>query len=144
MLGLAIAAVTAGNGRHSATLSDEQKSGPILYIFSCFCPGIFSFGIPKLAVVALLTRITNPSPRQRIFLWSITSGCLAILFGCIVIIFAQCTPTRSQWNFSIKGTCWSRWVLIDYAIVTGSMFSLLSGFKIGIEWLRTRRRSLLR
>ena len=121
MLGLTIAAVQAGNGRHFALLSDEQKSGAILYTLAGFCPGILSFAIPKLAVVALLTRITNPSKRHKIILWIISGGCLIILFGCVIIIFAQCTPTRSQWDFSVQGTCWSPWILIYYAIVAGSM-----------------------
>ena len=122
MLGLTIAAVRAGNGRHFALLTDEQKSGTVLYTLAGFCPGIFSFGVPKLAVVALLTRITNPSRRHKIFLWSMTGGCLFILFGCVIIIFAQCAPTRSQWDFSVQGTCWSPWVLIYYAIVAGSKY----------------------
>ncbi|KAI4618412.1 hypothetical protein J4E80_005010 [Alternaria sp. BMP 0032] len=74
MLGLTIAAVQAGNGRHFSVLTDEQRSGAILYTLAGFPPGIFSFGIPKLAVVALLTRITNPSRKHRIFLWAMTGG----------------------------------------------------------------------
>lgn len=120
MLGLTIAAVRAGNGRHFATLTTEQKSDAILYTIAGFCPGILSFGIPKLAVVALLTRIMNPSRGHAVFLWSMTDGCLLILLGCVVILFAQCTPTRSQWDFTVKGTCWSPWVLVYYAIVAGS------------------------
>jgi hypothetical protein len=120
MLGLAIAGVRAGNGRHFVLLTDEQKGKAILFTISGFCPGIFSFGIPKLAVVALLTRITNPSRKHKIFLWAMTGGCLLILFGCVIILFAQCTPARSQWDFSVKGTCWSPWILIYYAIVAGS------------------------
>ncbi|RYN92430.1 hypothetical protein AA0120_g4874 [Alternaria tenuissima] len=125
MLGLTIAAVQAGNGRHFALLSDEQKSGAILYTLAGFCPGILSFAIPKLAVVALLTRITNPSKRHKIILWSISGGCLIILFGCVIIIFAQCTPTRSQWDFSVQGTCWSPWILIYYAIVAGTFSAIV-------------------
>ncbi|KAF2875905.1 hypothetical protein BDV95DRAFT_591327 [Massariosphaeria phaeospora] len=121
MLGLTIAAVRSGNGRHFATLSVEQKSGAILYTIAGFCPGILSFGIPKLAVVALLTKITNPSRAHRIFLWLMTSGCLLILFGCVIILFSQCTPARSQWDFSVKGVCWDRWILVYYAIVAGNI-----------------------
>lgn len=122
MLGLTTAAVRAGNGRHFALLTDEQKSGAVLYTIAGFCPGIFSFGVPKLAVVALLTRITNPSRRHKMFLWSMTGSCLFILFGCVIILFAQCALTRSQWDFSVQGTCWSPWVLIYYAIVAGSEY----------------------
>jgi hypothetical protein len=124
-LGLTIAAVKSGNGRHFANLTDEQRSGAILYTLAGFCPGILSFAIPKLAVVALLVQITNPSRKHRIFLWCMTIGCLLVLFGCVIIIFAQCNPSRSQWDFSVKGTCWSIWILIDYAIVVGSELSLI-------------------
>jgi len=121
MLGLTVAAVRSGNGRHFALLNNEQRSGAILYTIAGFCPGIFSFGIPKLAVVALLTKITNPSRKHRIFLWVMTSTCLLILFGCVIILFAQCTPARSQWDFSVKGKCWSPWILVYYAIAAGNI-----------------------
>ena len=121
MLGLTVAAVRSGNGRHFAVLNNDQRSNAILYTIAGFCPGILSFGIPKLAVVALLTKITNPSRKHRIFLWAMTITCLAILFGCVIILFAQCTPARSQWDFSVKGTCWSPWILVYYAIVAGNI-----------------------
>ncbi|KAF2646828.1 integral membrane protein [Massarina eburnea CBS 473.64] len=120
-LGLTVAAVSSGNGRHFPLLTTEQKSGAILYTIAGFCPGVFSFGIPKLAVVALLTRITNPTRKHRIFLWTMTIGCLVLLFGCVIILFAQCSPSRSQWDFSVQGTCWSPWVLIYYSIVAGGL-----------------------
>ncbi|KAF2833249.1 integral membrane protein [Ophiobolus disseminans] len=120
-LGLNIAAVRAGNGRHFVLLTDEQKSGAIKWTMAGFCPGILSFGIPKLAVVALLTKITNPSRMHRIFLWCMSSGCLILLIGCVPLLYTQCTPSRSQWDFSVKGTCWSPWILIYYAIVVGSI-----------------------
>lgn len=120
MLGLTVAAVRYGNGQHFALLNDKQRSGAIMYTLAGFCPGVLSFGIPKLAVVALLTRITNPSHRHRSFLWLVTGGCLVVLLGCVIILFAQCNPSRSQWDFSVRGTCWSPWILIYYAIVAGS------------------------
>lgn len=121
MLGLTIAAVRAGNGRHFAVLTNEQRSGAILYTIAGFCPGIFSFAIPKLAVVALLTKITNPSQAHKTFLWCMTSGCFVILFGCVIILFAQCQPSRSQWDFTIPRKCWSPWVLVYYAIAAGTL-----------------------
>lgn len=120
MLGLAIAGVKSGNGQHFVMLSNEQKSGAIFYTIAGFCPGVLSFGVPKLAVVALLTKIMNPGRKHKIFLWTMASVCLVLLFGCVVFLFAQCTPARSQWDFAVKGTCWSPWVLIYYAIVAGS------------------------
>ena len=74
MLGLTIAAVQTGNGHHFALLTDEQKSGAVLYTLADFRPGILSLAISKLAVVVLLTSITNPSLKHKMFLWSMTGG----------------------------------------------------------------------
>lgn len=91
-----------------------------------FLPGILSFALPKFAVVALLTRIMNTSRIHRIFLWTMTSLCLLSLLGCIIILFAQCTPAKSQWDFSIKGKCWDPWVLVHYSMYAGGQLCILS------------------
>ncbi|KAF2453059.1 hypothetical protein BDY21DRAFT_388291 [Lineolata rhizophorae] len=120
-LGLSSAAVANGNGRHFQLLTTEQQENTIMFTIAGFCPGIFSFAVPKLAVVSLLTKVMNPSKLHRIWLWFMTSMCALILFGCVIILYAQCTPSRSQWDFSITDkTCWSPWVLVDYAIFAGS------------------------
>lgn len=171
--------VRSGNGQHFAILTSKQKSGCILWTIVSFCPGIMSFGVPKLAVVALLSRIMNPSKLHVIILWtskffltlmvlhckyvrqsqaelsgresgvdlltktphdpavtmcnslttnsSVTGLCMLNLFGCVFVLFAQCTPARSQWDFSITDkSCWSPWVLVDFAIWTGGKYRSLS------------------
>jgi len=100
-------------------LSLEQKSGAILWTMVGFLPGVISFGLPKFAVVALLTHLLNASRRHTIFLWSMTTLCMFSLLGCIVILFAQCTPSRSQWDFSVKGQCWNPWILVHYSMYAG-------------------------
>jgi hypothetical protein len=118
-LGISSAAAESGSGQHFDTLSLEQQQNVIKYTIAAFCPGILSFAIPKLAVVALLTKLLNPSPAHRVFLWCASSVTTIVLFGCVVILYAQCTPSRSQWDFSVKGECWSIWVLVNYAIFAG-------------------------
>jgi hypothetical protein len=86
-----------------------------------FCPGILSFGIPKLAVIALLTRLLNPGRIHKIFLWCLGVTCLLSLLGCVVVLFGRCMPARSLWDFDVKPeSCFSVWVLVDYAIYAGS------------------------
>ncbi|KEZ39112.1 hypothetical protein SAPIO_CDS10502 [Scedosporium apiospermum] len=116
-----ILAVSSGNGKHFAILNDKQKSGAILWTIVGFCPGIMSFGVPKLAVIHLLTRLMNPSRIHRIFLWFLGTLCILSLLGCVVVLFAQCTPARAQWDFSLERKCWSPWVLVNYAIYAGSL-----------------------
>lgn len=120
LLGFTIKAVDSGNGRHFTLLSLQQKSDAILYTMAGFCPGVLSFGLPKVAVVALLTKIMNPSRKHQIFLWFISIGCVVLLLGCIALLFGQCTPSRSQWDFSVKGKCWNPWILVYYSIGAGS------------------------
>ncbi|RMY95778.1 hypothetical protein D0864_05278 [Hortaea werneckii] len=124
-LGISTAAIKSGSGRHFNTLSLEEKSGVIKYTIASFCPGILSFGIPKLAVVALLTKLTEPSRQHRTILWLSSIATLLLLFGCVIILYAQCTPSRSQWDFSVEGTCWSPWVLVNYAIVAGAVSAFM-------------------
>ena len=119
-LGISSAAAEAGSGRHFDTLTPEQQQNVIKYTIAAFCPGILSFAIPKLAVVALLTKLLAPSPAHRVFLWCSSGVTTAVLFGCVIILYARCTPARSQWNFSVKGECWSIWILVNYAIFAGA------------------------
>ncbi|TPX13554.1 uncharacterized protein E0L32_006025 [Thyridium curvatum] len=115
-----VMAVHSGNGRHFLTLTTEQKSGAILWTIVGFCPGIMSFGIPKLAVISLLERLLNPSRVHRIILWCIGVLCILSLLGCVVVLFAQCTPASSQWDFSITDKkCFDKWILVNYAIYAG-------------------------
>ncbi|KAK4233520.1 hypothetical protein C8A03DRAFT_19421 [Achaetomium macrosporum] len=116
-----VMAVQSGNGKHFAILTTEQKSGAILWTMVGFCPGILSFGIPKLAVVALLSRLMNPSRIHKIFLWSLATVCLLSLLGCVVVLFGRCTPARSLWDFDVVPEgCFDVWILVNYAIYAGT------------------------
>ncbi|KAL2262439.1 hypothetical protein VTK26DRAFT_1342 [Humicola hyalothermophila] len=116
-----ILAVNAGNGKHFGILTDDQKSAVILWTMVGFCPGIMSFGLPKLAVVALLTRLLSPGRIHRIFLWTLAIVCLLSLIGCVVVLFGRCTPARSLWDFDVvPQTCFDVSILVNYAIYAGT------------------------
>ncbi|KAK3990480.1 hypothetical protein QBC44DRAFT_349844 [Cladorrhinum sp. PSN332] len=119
-VGLSIAAVAWGNGKHFATLDLEQKQNAVKYTIFGFPPGVMSFALPKFAVVLLLNRLMNPSKYHRIFLWFLAFGSQILLLGCVVILFAQCTPSAGQWNFSLEKKCWDPMVLVRYSIGAGS------------------------
>lgn len=107
-------------------LTTEAKSRAILWTEIGFCPGVFSFGLPKLAVIHLLTRLMNPGLAHKIFLWVLGIVCNLSLLGCIVLLFVQCSPVRSQWDFSLAAEkqCWDKWVLVKYTIFAGCKFNL--------------------
>ena len=85
--------------------------------------------MPKLAVVVLLVRTMNPSLRQKWFLWTTVVASGLLLMGCVVILYAQCRPTRALWEpepIGEKVTCWSPEILVNYSIVVGGESYLLS------------------
>ncbi|KAK7954133.1 hypothetical protein PG988_014827 [Apiospora saccharicola] len=53
-------AVSYGLGRHMEALSREDQIAVTTWTYIAFCPGVMSFAIPKLAVVALLVRLMAP------------------------------------------------------------------------------------
>ncbi|KAK8038299.1 hypothetical protein PG994_015066 [Apiospora phragmitis] len=56
----------------------------------------------SLAVVCLLCRLLSPGIIHRRILWGSTTSSVVIMMACVAILFAQCTPSRSQWDFSVK------------------------------------------
>jgi rhodopsin domain-containing protein len=116
---IAFIAVDHGNGRHLEALSQEQQEKVVFWTLVGFPFGILSFGLPKLAVVALLTRIMNPSRLHKAVLWSMTIVCNVLLVLNALFLLGRCQPAESQWNFDIEGTCWNPEILVVYAITTG-------------------------
>ncbi|KAF6820623.1 integral membrane protein [Colletotrichum plurivorum] len=97
-----------------------------LSTISGFPPNVLAYTVPKFAVVALLVRILNPGKTHRVVLWSLATVCLVLVLLCIIILFAQCTPTHPQWDFEVaEKSCWSPWVLINVAILTGTFSAAL-------------------
>lgn len=113
-------AVQFGYGRQQSTLSSEELSNSIMFIMAGFAPGLMSIVVPKLAVVALLARTMNPTPKQKWFLWGTVLGSGVLLMGCVVILYLQCRPASEIWEMNFaKGSCWSMTVLVNYSIVVG-------------------------
>ncbi|KAM0326237.1 hypothetical protein ACHAQA_006834 [Verticillium albo-atrum] len=116
---LAIVAIDNGNGRHIVVLSQTQQERVTFWTLVGFPMGILSFGIPKLAVVAVLTRIMSPGRCHTIILWTMAGVCNVLLALNAVFLLGRCVPAASQWNFDMKGTCWDPQILVRYAIATG-------------------------
>ncbi|KUL81321.1 hypothetical protein ZTR_10126 [Talaromyces verruculosus] len=123
---LTTAAVGAGDGRHADSLTPHAFEQAALLNTAGFAPGILSFVIPKLGVVALLCRIFNPTQRWKIFLWSFVGGGGLLICGCIVIIYAQCNPTKALWTG--VGNCWNPSILVDYSIFAGALSAVIDIF----------------
>ncbi|KAK6860412.1 hypothetical protein PG995_004048 [Apiospora arundinis] len=100
-----VLAIHSGSGRHFDLLNSDQKSKVILWSICGFVPGVFSVAFPKFAIVYLISRLLCPTRFHLVLLWTITGMAFILLSGCYIILFVQCTPIQSQWDFSIKGKC---------------------------------------
>lgn len=116
----ATVAISHGYGRHMAVLTYEQKKAAIFWAHVGFAPGIMSFAIPKMAVVALLTRLMNPARAHLWFLWSITVLCLLTHIVVPGLHFGRCVPVQSIWDERVEGRCFDPNITVDYSIYGGS------------------------
>ncbi|KAK1961221.1 integral membrane protein [Colletotrichum sublineola] len=117
---LSTLAVASGTGRHLDVLTLEQQQNNMLWTTAAQCPGIMSFGLPKLAVICLLTRLLNPGVFHKWFLWWLGIWCQLTLAVTVVLLIGRCTPARALWDFSVTGTCFDPSILINYSIYAGA------------------------
>ncbi|KAI0153242.1 integral membrane protein [Xylariaceae sp. FL1272] len=118
---LSTISVNSGDGKHFATLTTHQQEASILWTTAGFCPGVFSFGLPKLAVVVLLTRLLNPGRLHAAFLWFLGITTILVLAATVGVLVGRCQPAQAQWDFSITDkTCFSTRTLASYCIFAGS------------------------
>lgn len=118
---MTVVAVKHGNGRHYQTLSIEQQEQVRLWTIAAFCPGVMCFGLPKFAVVTLLTRLLNPSRWHRWFLWGMTVWCLLTLFATVGTLLGQCTPTKAMWNFDMEIDCVDPKHIVNFSLYAGAL-----------------------
>ncbi|KAI1305543.1 hypothetical protein F5Y03DRAFT_406410 [Xylaria venustula] len=108
-------AVQSGSGRHIQTLTIDEIQRAILFTLIGFVPGIISFTLPKIAVANLLCKLLNPSRSHRVWVWFIAVFNLLLLLVSVGLVFGQCQPSNSQWDFSVPARfCWDKWYTVDY------------------------------
>ncbi|CAH0051947.1 unnamed protein product [Clonostachys solani] len=115
-------AVLYGNGKHSSLLTPHQQQKATLWTMISICPAIISLGLPKLAVVALLARILNPSRFHKWILWITGICCQLALLATVGMLLGLCIPARSLWNLSEGGKCFNMNFFIAYSICAGCMY----------------------
>ena len=117
-------AVHHGAGRHTDVLTPAAASASVYYILIAFVFGVFSFSVPKFAVLILLTKILDPGVNHRRVMWVISVVYSLLAAGMVVINYAQCEPASKQWG-GTEGTCWPRTNTFAYSLALGSAFSPL-------------------
>ncbi|KAL9086059.1 MAG: hypothetical protein Q9159_004388 [Coniocarpon cinnabarinum] len=103
-------AVSKGTGTRAATLASPQAAVEAgKWNVVAIETGIFSFGLPKVAIALLLGRILTIR-RSLCWLLYAMAGTL-IVYAVVqdVVFIEQCDPVEGAWNRSIKAKCWDPW-----------------------------------
>ncbi|KAK8848708.1 integral membrane protein [Apiospora arundinis] len=117
---LTTVSVSKGIGRHVEALSQEQRITATLWVYAAYCPSVLSFGLPKLAVIALLVRLLVPSRTHFWVLWVMGALVQFALLGVVGLLFGRCQPLLYAIDQSVEGHCLATSTWVHYCLFTAS------------------------
>ncbi|KAL6901222.1 hypothetical protein GGI43DRAFT_371321 [Trichoderma evansii] len=120
--------ISYGLGQHEKTLDEFNLKEAIKWNVINNAVLIWSFSLPKFAIVAILKRILDYGTKTTILFWSLALTSQACFLATSVWWFAQCTPVAYQWDRSIGGTCASTDILTKLAFATSAFSAFLDLF----------------
>ena len=139
------AIISMGFGQHLIPLveADPVKATALLRLLVILqAIGLWTFTLPKLPVVALLTRLFGfNKPAVRYVLLGSVSIQLIMVMIMTITTFVQCEPIAAQCMFSrpfkfwydidvlgdlsVEGTCWARYINVDIGYSVGGTHACL-------------------
>ncbi|KAL1842330.1 hypothetical protein VTJ49DRAFT_5498 [Mycothermus thermophilus] len=92
-----------GLGRHMNTLEPAQITLALKYNAIISSVLIWTFSLPKFAIISTLHRILNPGIKTTIAFWALGISSQACILATSVWWFKQCDPVEYGWDRSIEG-----------------------------------------
>lgn len=117
-----------GLGRHMGTLPPENIIPALKYNVIVSAVLIWSFSLPKFAIISTLQRILEPGTKTTIMFWGLALSSQACILATSVWWFKQCDPIERGWDQSVPGTCASVSVLANLGYFTSAYSALLDIF----------------
>ncbi|KAK8097409.1 hypothetical protein PG984_016548 [Apiospora sp. TS-2023a] len=107
-----------GAGQHTWSLSDSQQVQAMKWNIILDSVVIWTFTMPKFAIICILKRILNYGKWTAVVFWGMCLTCQAGILATSVLWFKQCSPVAHGWDPSVPGTCADPKVLIDIGYFT--------------------------
>ncbi|KAJ9143499.1 Integral membrane protein [Pleurostoma richardsiae] len=120
-----------GLGRHMAALEEEGAdiAAALKYNVIISAVLIWTFSLPKFAIISVLKRILNYGTKTTILFWGLALSSQACIFATSVWWFEQCTPVAYGWDQTIPGgKCTDVSVLADLGYFTSAYSAFLDIF----------------
>lgn len=92
-----------GLGRHMRTLEPQEIVDALKWNVIISSVLIWSFSLPKFAIVAILKRILNHGLKTTILFWGLAISSQICILATSVWWWKQCTPVSYGWDRSIPG-----------------------------------------
>jgi hypothetical protein len=90
---------------------------------------IWTFSLPKFAIIAILKRILNYGPKTTILFWGLALSSQACILATSIWWYKQCDPVEFGWNRTIPGgKCASTKVMSDLGYFTSAYSAFLDVF----------------
>lgn len=118
-----------GLGRNMATLEPEQIVQALKWNVIISSILIWSFSLPKFAIIAILKRILDYGPKTAILFWGLALSSQACILATSVWWYKQCSPVEFGWNKLIPGgKCAPISVMADLGYFTSAYSAFLDIF----------------
>ncbi|KAG5982696.1 hypothetical protein E4U54_006350 [Claviceps lovelessii] len=117
-----------GLGKHMNKLEPEEivQANKWNVIISSVL--IWSFSLPKFAMVAILKRILNYGLATTILFWGLALSSQACILATSVWWWMQCQPIERGWDRTIEGTCAPISVMANLGYFTSAYSAFLDIF----------------
>ncbi len=117
-----------GLGKHIEDVPKEDVATALKFNVISNSILIWSFSLPKFAIVALLKRILQYGTKTAILFWGLALTSQACILATSVWWFVQCSPVEYGWNKNIQGTCAPINVLSNLGYFTSAYSAFLDMF----------------
>lgn len=111
--------ISHGLGRHIFYTNPDDLPYMLHFSVTVQVIWIFTYSIPKIAVMMLIKKLMGPKKNGLWFLYFISAVMVISAFLCVIFIFAQCDPPSHFWHPTDEAVCWSLNVLL-YTSMFGS------------------------
>jgi hypothetical protein len=122
--------INYGLGKKFAVVDSQDAESALYWLVMANSVGIWSFSLPKLAIVALIQRILRirAASWTGVILWGLAIISQMTIFVVSVLWYKQCDPVEYQWNRSLDGSCPGNDMLMSWGYASSSYSAFLDVF----------------
>lgn len=117
-----------GLGKHAAVVPQENLVPAMKYNVIVCSILIWTFTLPKFAIISTLQRILSLGTKTKILFWGLCLSSQACILATSIWWFKQCDPVERGWDRSIPGTCAPLSVLVNLGYFTTAYAGFLDIF----------------